>query len=91
MTYSERAYGMREMSLTEILALPDTMRSTRNAKTQVVNLCGLMRQAIDTIEHRAKGAPILDDQEHAELVRQFAELVKRAEKGLWRAATFGNT
>lgn len=91
MTYSEKIYGMKEITLAEAATIPDTMRSTRNAKVQIINACGLLRQAIDVIEHRAKGAPILDDQEHAELVRQFAELVKRAEADLWHAATFADT
>lgn len=89
MSYFEKIYGIPEMSLEEEMNLPACKKLTERNKIEMVNKCGLMRQALDQIEFRAKKIPMEDDPAHANLVNQLAELVKQAEKMLWQAATYG--
>ena len=88
MSYFEKVYGIPEMSLEEEMNLSVSMKLTERSKIEMVNKCGLMRQAIDQIEYRARKIPMEDDASHANLVNQLAALVKEAEKLLWQAATY---
>lgn len=89
MSYFEKIYGIPEMSIEEEMNLPACKKLTERNKIEMVSKCGLMRQAIDQIEFRAKKIPMEDDTRHADMVNQLAELVKAAEKLLWQAATYG--
>ena len=89
MSYFEKIYGIPEMSLEEEMNLPACKKMTERNKIEMVNKCGLMKQAIEQIEFRAKRIPMEDDTNHAAAVNQIAELVKAAEKLLWQAATYG--
>ena len=85
----EEHYGMRFLSFNEEIHLPEAIRSSRNSKHEVIDMCDWMRKMIDRIEYRAKGATTPDDEAHAELVKQFRDMVKRAEIELESAALFG--
>jgi len=81
--------GLPDMTFEEELALPENMMHTKQNKIKIISRCCSMRRALETIESRAHGAPLLDDPKHAELVQQLADIVKEAEKVLWKAADFG--
>ena len=83
------ACGLPEMTFEEELALPENMMRTKKNKINIISRCCSMRRALETIEHRAQGAPLLDDPKHAELVQQLSDIVNEAEKVLWRAAEHG--
>ena len=85
----DEIYGMKRLSLDEELALSVNERHTRNNKITIIDQLGHMRNMIDQIEHRAQGAPVLDDPTHAEIVEQFRKLVTRANIALESAAMYG--
>ena len=85
----EEIYGMKQLGLDEELALSENERHTRNNKLTIIGQIDYMRKMIDQIEHRAQGAPVLDDPKHAEIVEQFRNLVTRANIALESAAMYG--
>lgn len=86
--YYER-YGMSRLSLDQELALTENERHTRNNKITVIDQLDYMRKMIDQIENRAKGTPVEDNKDHAELVEQFRQMVTRASIAIESAAMFG--
>lgn len=82
-------YGMEQLSLDETIALPETQRNTRNNKYEIITLCDQMRRMIDQIESRAKGAPVLDNQKHSDVVKKYRDMVKRAAIAVESASVFG--
>ena len=78
-------YGLTALSLDEEIALPEPMRSTRSAKMELVNAASHMETLAVMIRDRAKQAPVLDDEKHAEIVRRFLALTREAEKAVTRA------
>ena len=85
----EKIYGLPEMTLEKESQLSEAEHMTLRNKLEIINNCGLMIKALDQIWFRAKGTPILNDPEHAEMVQQFYDLVLQASDLLWKAATFG--
>lgn len=83
-------YGMEVMSLDQELNLPEAVRKTRNKKVMIIDQLGVMRQMIDALENRARSIPTLDNDAHADIVRQFAERIQRAHTELYHAEMFGH-
>ncbi len=71
------------------VSMPENMKQTHQNQIKLQGLCYSMERALRTIESRVNGIPLLDDEKHAELVKQFHTVVKEAEKALWKAAEFG--
>ena len=89
MSYFEKIYGIPEMSLEEEAALSASEKLTERNKIDMINKCGLIKQAIEQIEFRAKKIPMEANDCHATMVDQMADLVRKAENILWQAATYG--
>lgn len=89
MTYWEKIYGLREMSLEEESQLSANEKLTVQNKIEIIDKCKLAQQALEQIRFRAKGTPVLNDPNHAEIVNQFADLVFKLERIAWETATFG--
>lgn len=71
------------------ISMPENMKQTHQNQIKLQGLCYSMERALRTIESRVNGIPLLDDEKHAELVKQFHSVVNEAEKALWKAAEFG--
>jgi len=89
MNLMETLYGVPAMSYEEEKALPEAKKQTLDCKISVVDKCGLMRQAVDQINYRAKGIPMLDDAEHSAQVAEWERMVFEAYDLLWKIATYG--
>ena len=90
MTFNQMC-GLPDMTLEEELSLPENMMETKKSKIIIMGCCGSINRALETIELRTRNAPLKDDPNHAELMREFTKLVKEAEKIMWRAAEFGRS
>ena len=88
MTFNQMC-GLPDMTLEEELALPENMMETKKNKIIIMGCCGSINRALETIEFRTRNTPMEDDPKHAELVKEFARIVKEAEKAMWKAAEFG--
>lgn len=89
MSYLKNVYGLPEMSLEEELKLSSSEKQTVHNKVRIIDHCDLIVRAVEQIRTRAKGIPVLDDPEHAQLVQQFADLVIKADLLLSEAAIYG--
>lgn len=75
-------YGLKPLSLEEVLNQPENIRRTRNNKVKIIDTCDGAIRLIDTIKYRAKGAPELDDDRHSALVQELADKVEAFYKAL---------
>lgn len=82
-------YGFPKMSLEEELNLPKNAKRTEMNKIMIVDRCDAMINLVEQIRFRARNCPIEDSERHANLVEEFALMVKEADKALLRAATYG--
>ena len=87
MSNMERIYGIKLLTVEEELNYPANAKQTRNNKMKIVDTCEHIKNLINVIECRAKGAPELDDAKHAALVQELADKVRNAQSLLestWR-------
>lgn len=71
-------YGIKPLTLEEEWNYPYNAKLTRNNKIKIIDRCETIRNLVETIECRAKAAPELDDDEHAEIIQKLANLVLEA-------------
>lgn len=84
----EKHYGMKCLNLEEELALPESERSTRNCKHEIIDVCKWLRQYVEQIEDYARKIPVEDNPRHAEMVRRLRDKVRRAEIAVQDAALY---
>lgn len=68
-------YGLEPMTIEQEVELPKNIKRTRICKLTIKDDCESVRRLLASIEFRAKMAPELDDQAHADLMESFARAV----------------
>lgn len=86
-----KLYGIPEMSFQDEMNLPANMRQTMANKISIIDKCNLMQQALDQVKFRARGIPLLDDEQHAASVQEMTDIFMQAYDLLWKAAHHGIT
>lgn len=82
-------YGLPEMSYEEEKNLPENKKRIVRDKISIVDKCGLMKTAVEQIRFRARGVPVLDDNDHADRIDEWEHMVDEANELLWKIATHG--
>lgn len=82
-------YGIPEMTIEQEINLPPLAKRTIQNKIKIIDWCDLMEQAVNTIRSRAKGAPIMDDVIHSDLVQKWTLMVMQTSRMLDDCAEFG--
>lgn len=82
-------YGLPPMTIREEMDLPGNMHQTMVNKITMIEKCNLLQQALDQVKFRAKGIPLLDDDNHAAGVQAMTDLFMQAYDLLWKAALHG--
>lgn len=75
-------------SLEEELALPETVKKTRNNKVEMVHDLVFISRYADWLADRVKRIPEEDDPHHAELVQNLQHLVRTAYREMDRAYSY---
>lgn len=88
-TYLRTTYGLEPLTLEHEMELAPNAKRTRNNKINIIDNCASIRRLLDNIECRARMAPVLDDQEHADLVDKFRDAVDEVYKAAERAWSIG--
>lgn len=86
-----KLYGTPDMSVLEEMNLPANKRQTLANKISMIDKCNLMQQALDQVKFRARGIPLLDDEQHAASVQVMTDMFLQAYDLLWKAAQYGIT
>lgn len=87
--YLRRIYGLEPLTLEQEIELAPNAKRTCNNKIKIIDTCASIRWLLDTIEFRVRMAPVLDDQEHADLVDKLRDAVDEAYKVTERAWSIG--
>ena len=86
---SSDLYGIPDMTIDEEIGLPPLAKRTLGNKIRIINWCDNMEQAINTIRHRAREAPIKDDATHSDLVQKWTLMIMSVSRELNDCADFG--
>lgn len=84
-------YGIKPMSFEEELVMPKFAKQTRNNKIYTISKIEFIKNTLDSIKNSMRGAPELDDEEHAARVQKLADditeietVVNKAFKSIYR-------
>lgn len=77
-SYYEKLYGLQPMTFSEEMNAPHTIRSTRQCKIEIVDMCRHITKLAEYIAERARRCPEEDDAAHAELVTGWRNAVETA-------------
>lgn len=83
-------YGIKELSVEEELYQNEFAKRTRKNKMDIIDKSEHIRGLIETIEHRARTAPELDDEKHSKLVQELMDHVNEAYNHIFAAVMVGH-
>ena len=87
--YLGDTYGLKLMSLEEEANAPRNIKNTRNNKVRIIDDCNTIITMMETLRSRAYCCPELDDDAHAKLVEELANLVTDVKRNVNEAFRFG--
>ena len=87
--WMERCYGLKAMSLEEEMNLPTPMKQTRNNKMKMIDQLNLVSRRVDGLINYIKLIPEENDENHAALVQELADVVDEISKAVSKAEVVG--
>lgn len=87
--WETKTYNLKHYTIDEEAKLPFTVRQTRENKIRIIDTCNFLLREIDSIIAVARLIPELDDENHSEIVNDYANAINNAKCALYVAKEIG--